>query len=58
MTVAEGSEKREVRGVKQHLARKGESKGQLKREKERAGRAFERSWKSVTEKQSKKPPIM
>jgi hypothetical protein len=57
MTVAEGSEKRKLAGNQQHHARNGASKRQLKKEKERAGRAFERSWKNVTEKQSKKPPI-
>jgi hypothetical protein len=52
------SEKRNSMENKQHHARTGASKGQLKREKERAGKAFERSWKSVTEKQRKRPPIM
>jgi hypothetical protein len=52
------SEKRNSIENKQHHARQGASKGQLKREKERAGKAFERSWKSVTETQRKKPPIM
>jgi hypothetical protein len=57
MTVRGTEEKNSVE-KKQHQSRKSVSKGQLKREKERAGKAFEKSWKCVTEKRSKKPPIM
>ena len=57
MAARGGKEKHSVE-KKQHQARKSVSKGQLRREKERAGKAFEKSWKSVTEKRSKKPLVM
>jgi hypothetical protein len=53
-----GGEKKNSVEKKQQQARKSVSKGQLEREKERAGKAFEKSWKSVTEKRSKKPRVI